>query len=70
MIWDILAHLNLEYVLLPKSRTPKKRWFLEIWQETGLGTKLKICAKEYITIIKHNIQGTFLGQIKTSAGGL
>ena len=66
MIWQFLAQLNLEYVILPKLRRPKTqiRRFLEIWQEPGLGTKLKICAKGYITIIKHNIEGTFHGQIQ------
>ena len=66
MIWDILVYLNLEYVFLPESQTPKTqmRWFLEIWQEPGLGTKRKICANGYITIIKHNIKGTFHGRIQ------
>ena len=66
MIWDILSHITPEYVLLPESRTPKTqiRWFLKIWQEPGLGTKLKICAKGYRPINKHNIEGTFHGQIQ------
>ena len=42
----------------------KKRRFLEIWQEAGLGTKLKICAKGYRTIFKNNIEGTSHGQIQ------
>ena len=66
MIWGILPHVIPEYVFLPESRTLKTqiRWFLKIWQEPGLGTKLKICAKGYRTIIKHNIEGTFHGQIQ------
>ena len=66
MIWGILSYVTTEYVISPESRTPKTqiRRFLEIWQEPGLGTKLKICAKGYRTIIKHNIEGTFHGQIQ------
>ena len=66
MIWGILSHVTTEYVILPESRTPKTqiRRFLEIWQEPALGTKIKICAKGYRTIIKHNIEGTFHGQIQ------
>ena len=66
MICGILCHITPEYVFLPESRTPKTqiRWFLKIWQEPGLGTKLKICVKGYRTIIKHNIEGTFHGRIQ------
>ena len=65
-MYGILCHITPEYVFLPESRTPKTqiRLFLKIWQEPGLGTKLKICVKEYRTIIKHNIEGTFHGQIQ------
>ena len=52
---------SLNFQRRPKTQI---RRFLEIWQEPRLGTKLKICAKGYITIIKHNIEGTFHGQIQ------